>query len=98
MFSAGGMEKMAGKVTHKPELEAKGERRQVCRDFAVIWSGMTYRFAGRLLGDCFVGTWEHIKIYLVFVLIMSHTSRVDVLTYVCSTVTRSYPVTNVNPM
>jgi len=54
MSGTGGMEKMAGKVTHKPELEAKGERRQVCRDFAVIWSGMTYRFAGRLLGDCFV--------------------------------------------
>lgn len=66
MFGTGGMEKMTGKVTHKPELEAKGEQRQVCRGFIVIWSGMTYRFAERLLGDYFV-TWEPHKNLLVFV-------------------------------
>ena len=37
MFCAtGGVEKMAGKAAGKPELEAKGEQRQVCRFYSPL--------------------------------------------------------------
>jgi hypothetical protein len=45
------MEKLAGKAAGKPELESKGEQRQVCRYVIVPWIGMAHSFVERLLSD-----------------------------------------------